>query len=251
MNEFRHPLGNFKISALKSIASFFSSISLFILGFFFKLEKNKSELIISSSFFAPWKDDKHFRNIYSDVKNYTLLDTKRLYTLWQMSNMLKNYKGDILDVGCLKGGAGMVMSKKNNLGETFLIDTFEGLIESENYHNKSHFIYKNINTVRSKIKNLRLKNTTVLKGKFPTNFDKRFKNKKFKLCHIDVNTYKSTSLSFNYLKKKIVKNGVIVFDDYGIYSVFGVKKFVDKIMNKNKDFLFLNNYMGQCILIKK
>ena len=112
MNEFRHPLGNFKISALKSIASFFSSMSLFILGFFFKLEKNKSELIISSSFFAPWKDDNHFRKIYSDIKNYTLLDTKRLYTLWQMSNMLKNYKGDILDIGCLKGGAGMVMSKK-------------------------------------------------------------------------------------------------------------------------------------------
>ena len=48
-----------------------------------------------------------------------------------------------------------------------------------------------------------------------------------------------------------MKNGVIVFDDYGIYSVFGVKNFVDKIMSKNKDFLFLNNYMGQCILIKK
>ena len=71
------------------------------------------------------------------------------------------------------------------------------------------------------------------------------------MCHVDVNTYKSTSLSFNYLKKKIVRNGVIVFDDYGIYSVFGVKKFVDKIMKNNKDFIFLNNYMGQCILIKK
>ena len=85
MSEFNHPLGNFKISILKFIASLFSFITLFILSFFFKIEKKKSELIISSSFFAPWKDDKYFKAIYLDIKNYTLLDTKRLYTLWQLS----------------------------------------------------------------------------------------------------------------------------------------------------------------------
>ena len=62
---------------------------------------------------------------------------------------------------------------------------------------------------------------------------------------------KSTSETFAFIKDKVIKNGVIVFDDYGIFSVFGVKKFVDKIMKNNKNFLFINNYMGQCILIKK
>ena len=90
-----------------------------------------------------------------------------------------------------------------------------------------------------------------MKGIFPVDFQKKFKNKKFKLCHIDVNTFKSTSQSFNFVKDKIIKNGIIVFDDYGIYSVFGVKKFVDNIMKKDKNFIFINNYMGQCILIKK
>ena len=35
MSEFKHPLGNFKISILKFIASLFSFITLFIISFFF------------------------------------------------------------------------------------------------------------------------------------------------------------------------------------------------------------------------
>ncbi len=249
--DFKHPLGNLKIKFLKSLASLFSYISLIVLRIFFKIDRAKSEIIISSSFHAPWKEDTEFYNIYKRIKDYTLLDTKRLYTLWQMSLMLKNYKGDILDIGCLKGGAGMVMSKRNTLGKTYLIDTFEGLVETENYHKKEHFVYRNISSVEKKVKKLKINNLTVLKGKFPNNFKNKFKNIKIKLCHIDVNTYKSTSQTFNYVKNKMIKNGVIIFDDYGIFSVFGVKKFVDSIKKKNKEFLFINNYMGQCILIKK
>ena len=54
------------------------------------------------------------------------------------------------------------------------------------------------------------------------------------------------------MKKRIIKNGIIVFDDYGIYSMDSVKNYVDYIKIKySKEFIFINNYMGQCILIKK
>ena len=79
-----------------------------------------------------------------------------------------------------------------------------------------------------------------------------FKNKKFKLCHLDVNTYKSTKNSFQFIKNKMIKGGVIVFDDYGIHTVDSIKKFIDEISKKyKKDYSFVYNYMGQCILIKK
>ena len=143
-----------------------------------------------------------------------------------------------------------MMSYANKKGQTFLIDTFEGLIENENLHKKNHFIFKDIGFLKNKIKSLRINNTKVLKARFPYDFKHKFK-KKIKLCHIDVNTYKSTKDTFHYVKKRIIKSGIVVFDDYGIYSVNGVKKFVDEIMSKNKDFTFVNNYMGQCILIKK
>ena len=92
----------------------------------------------------------------------------------------------------------------------------------------------------------------MIKANFPKNITKSFKGKKFKLCHLDVNTYKATKLSFEFIRKKIVKNGVIIFDDYGIYSTMGVKKYVDKIAKKYRhEFSFIYNYMGQCILVKK
>ena len=252
MSDYIHPLGNFKINSVKFIGQVLSKTILFFLSFLFKIDKSKSEIIISSAFYAPWKDDKNFYNFYNEIKDCTLLDTKRLYTLWFFSKSLKNLKHDILDIGCLKGGAGYVLAKASSRGTTYLIDTFEGLVENENYHKKSHFVFEDISFVKNKIKSLRLKNAMVIKANFPKNISKSFKKKKFKLCHLDVNTSNATKLSFEFIRKKIVKNGVIIFDDYGIHSAGGVKKYVDTVMKRYRnEFSFINNYMGQCILIKK
>ena len=252
MFDYEHPLGNYKISIVKFFAKIFSNISLFFLSFLFKIDKNKNEIIISSAFYAPWKDDKNFYHFYRAIKDCTLLDSKRLYTLWFFSKSLNNLESNILDIGCLKGGAGYAMAKVNKKGTTYLIDTFKGLVENENYHKKEHFVFQDINFVKNKIKSLKLKNTRVIKANFPKNIGKSFKRKRFKLCHVDVNTYKATKLSFEFIRKKIVKNGVIIFDDYGIHSTQGLKKYVDSIIKKYKnEFSFINNYMGQCILIKK
>ena len=252
MNDFKHPLGNLKISFIKFVARSISETILFFLSLFLNIKREKSEIIISSAIWAPWKEDKDFLNFYNKINKCTLLDTKRLYSLWSLSKLLKSEKGNILDIGCLKGGAGFTMAKVNKFGKTILIDTFEGLVEDENYHKKDHFVFNNISFVRDKIKSLRLKNIAVIKGNFPKSKESRNIGKSIKLCHIDVNTFNSTKLAFNFVKNKIIKNGIIVFDDYGIYSTDAIKNFINIISKKyKKDFIFINNYMGQCILIKK
>ncbi len=75
---------------------------------------------------------------------------------------------------------------------------------------------------------------------------------KIKLCHIDVNTYGDTKKIFNHIKNKVIKGGIIIFDDFGIWGVDGIKKFIYEIeLRYSKNFHFIKNYMGQCILIKK
>ena len=249
--EYLHPLGNLKIKFVKFLGKLFSYISIVILRLFFRIDKNSSELIISSAFHAPWKEDIKFKEFNNLIKGTTLLDNKRLYTLYYLSKSLRKISGDILDIGCLKGGAGFVMSYANQKGKVHLVDSFEGIIENEKYHKKDHFIFKNIEFVKNKIKDLKLENTFVHRGIFPKMFKKRTLSNKIKLCHIDVNTFQSTKKTFGYVERKLVKNGIIVFDDYGIFSVNGVKKFVDQLIKSNKNFIFINNYMGQCILIKK
>lgn len=246
-----HPLGNLKIRIVKFLGKALSDVALIFLRLFFKINKNSSELIISSAFHAPWKEDKEFKKFNNIISGTTLLDNKRLYTLFYLAKSQRKISGDILDVGCLKGGAGFVMSFANKKGKVHLIDSFEGIIDNEINHNRDHFIFENIDFVKNKIKDLKIKNTFVHKGIFPDSFKKKSLTKKIKLCHIDVNTFESTRKTFQYVEKKIIKNGIIVFDDYGIFSVNSVKKFVDNLMKKNKNFIFINNYMGQCILIKK
>ena len=176
--DYSHPLGNIKIGLIKLLSRAFSLVSLNFLKLFFNLNKRNSEVIISSAFFAPWKENKQFKKLNSWISGTTLLDNKRLYTLYYLAESLKNVNGDIFDIGCLKGGAGYAMSYVNKKGKTHLIDSFEGIIENEKFHTKDHFIFKNINFVKEMIKKLKLKKTFVHKGIFPNSFKKQFKKNK-------------------------------------------------------------------------
>ena len=252
MNNIVHPVGNIKISIIKKTSDFLSKSILFILSLFIKINKNESDVIISNSFYAPWKQDKNFIYIYDKIFQYTLLDVRRLYTLWKLSEQVKNVKGAVLDVGCLLGGAGFLLSKNNKNGFTYLIDTFNGYVDKEKFYKGNSFNFKDINYVKKKGKELKLNNIKIIKGIFPECAKKIKSLNKIKLCHLDVNTHNSTLSSFEFIRKKMIKNGYIVFDDYGIHGADSIKKIVNKLSRKfEKDFHFINNYQGQCILIKK
>jgi len=248
----KHPFGNFKIKILKESKNIISNLILFVLSLVLKINKKNNEIIISTAFYAPWKEDKEFKFFYKNIENLTLLDTKRLYTLWYFSKSLKDINASILDVGCMYGGAGFAMSKANKAGSTYLFDTFEGFKTEEIYHKKEHFVYKDIDEIKRNINKFSLKKTKVFKCYFPNNIKKNLNLKKIKLCHIDVNVYISTKKTFQYVEKRMIKGGVIIFDDYGIHGVESVKKFISKISKSHKNsFSFIYNFMGQCILIKK
>ena len=250
--DINHPIGNKKIYLLKLFENFLQKIIFFFISFFLRLNPNNSEIIISRAFYAPWKDNKNFIDFYKKIKELTLLDIKRSFTLWYLADQLKYVNGVILDIGCLKGGAGFLMCKVNKQGNTYLFDTFEGPLEEKRYLEKKVFIYKKINEVKKKSKLFHLKKIEVFKNRFPKNLPLKFKKIKIKLCHIDVNTYKSTRETFNYVKNKMIKGGVIVFDDYGIHSADSIKKFILNIKKKEKKyFTFIYNFMGQCLLIRK
>ena len=155
-----------------------------------------------------------------------------------------------MDVGCLLGGSGFLMSKANKKGSTYLFDTFSGFENDDGLHKKNTFFFDDIKFVSKNIKKFKLKNTHVKKLQFPKKLG--FNLKKIKLCHIDVNTYKETKNVFLFVNDRIIKGGIIIFDDYGIWGVDGIKNFINQIYPKfKKNYYFLKNYMGQCLLIKK
>lgn len=250
-NIFKHPVGNIKIFVIKNFSRLISYLFLFFLSFILEIKKNESEIIISRAIYAPWKKNNFFRVFFKKISHLTLLDNVRSYTLWYLTESLKNKEGSILDIGCLRGGSGFLMSKINKRGTTYLIDTFEGLVETDKFYNKNHFILNDgVRELKENIKKLRLKNTKIIKSVFP---DENIKEiKKVKICHIDVNTYLSTIKSFMYVHKRLISNGIIIFDDYGTFGNENIKKFINKIIKKyKKDYFFIFNFFGQCILLKK
>ena len=140
----RHPHGNVKIAFIKGIANFISKSILLVLKFFLDIDTKSNEIIISRATYAPWKIEDQFIEIYSQLKFLTLLDEKRFFTIYSILQQLKYINGDILDLGCMRGGVGMMMSKINLKGNTYLIDTFSGFQEEEKYHKKNIFVFTGI-----------------------------------------------------------------------------------------------------------
>lgn len=203
--------------------------------------------------YAPWKNDKHFFNLFSELKDLTIIDEARAYTLWYLSKSLRNIKGDIFDIGCMKGGAGILMSKanKNKDVKTYFIDTFDGFIKSYGeYKKKEVFLYNKIDELKQNLNKFKIENYEIVKTRFPKKFSTK---KKIKLCHLDINIYEDTINSFLFIDKYLVKHGIIVFDDYGIFKVDGILNAVKKILKKKygQKYHVVYNYMGQCIMIKK
>lgn len=246
-----HSIGNYKIKILKNTQILIIIILNFIIKIFFpRLNLNENQIIISRAFYAPWKKDKKFKTFFKTISKFTLLDDVRAYTLWALVKNVRKEKGLILDIGCMMGGSSFIISKSSPHNKIIAYDTFEGFKDNDKYYKKNFFIYKDIKNVILNSKLLKLKNLKIVKGYFPTK--KSLNYNKIKFAHVDVNTYNSTKKIFFYLKKRIIKNGIIVFDDYGIYGNFNVTFFLDKIKNKfNHEFHFVYNFMGQCILIKK
>tara|TARA_B100000902_G_scaffold75013_1_gene79899 strand:+ start:905 stop:1669 length:765 start_codon:yes stop_codon:yes gene_type:complete len=249
INKLDHPHGNLKSFIFKLIKNIIQRTITIFTRIFANLE-NDDQILISSATHAPWLYDKKFFFFYKKIKHLTLLDEPRAYTLWQISRNLRNINASILDIGCLLGGSGFILSKVNKNGEVRMYDSFQGFKKDDGLHKKETFYFDDINFVKKKINELKLKKTFIEKTYFPKNLKKKIY--KVKICHIDVNTYSDTMKSFSWIDKKIIKNGVIIFDDFGIWGVNGVKRFIYSLeKSRSKDYIFIKNYFGQCILIKK
>jgi len=211
--------------------------------------------VISNASYSPWLTDEKFQEVYGTIKNYTLIDEYRCYTLWDISNQIRKIDGDILEVGVWRGGSSVLLSNGLNKNEEmYLADTFKGVVKAgENdtrYKGGEHS-----DTTLDLVESLLLKfvlpsQFTILEGIFPDDFRNcKFKNG-LKLCHIDVDVFESAKTVFNYVWGKMVKGGIVIFDDYGFWGCEGITDFVNQLKLDLKDGIVVYNLSGQALVIK-
>lgn len=155
---------------------------------------------------------------------YDRQDRIRLYT--KLANFLH---GNMAEIGVYKGGSAKIIAEnKKPDKKLFLFDTFEGMPETgpeDNYHIKGNFSDTNYEIVCTGLKDF--DNVHVYKGEFPKYNSEAIELDTFSFVHIDVDIYKSYMDCLNFFWPRLVRNGIMVFDDYHEESCLGAKKAVD------------------------
>jgi O-methyltransferase len=203
---------------------------------------------------APWLTDEAFSKVYNAIRDNTLVDRPRCYSLYLLLEQIKNVPGDVLEVGTWRGGTGAMFATQLPEKTVYLADTFTGVVKSstwEHYKDKAHDDTSEALVASFLKDDLKLTNAELLTGIFPEDTGKRVEGKKFAFVYLDVDVYLSTKDAFNYVWDNVSQYGIVAFDDYGMISACGgIKKFIDEIKD-DEDKIFLQNLNGQAYIIKK
>ena len=212
---------------------------------------------IPTATYSPWKADRDFQAVLPEITEHSLVDIYRLYENWQLVEQLKTITGDIIEVGVWKGGSGCLMAHRAQLEKidatVYLCDTFHGVVKAGGKDNKylgGEFSDTSEEIVQNLVNSIGLQNTKILKGIFPDDNGDDLKDRSFRLCHIDVDTYDSAKDIVEWVWPRLSVGGAIVFDDYGFVRCEGVTKLVNEL-SKDRDKLFIHNLNGHGLIFKR
>ena len=216
---------------------------------------------IDHSFFTL---DKEFGETFKVCRPFTMTSLERMYALYKATEYVAKagISGDIVECGVWKGGSAMLVAMTlMKFGCTdrkiFLYDTFEGMSEpslldvdsegknAEIFFNKtkrdngSNWCYSPLDEVK---KNLLAtgypeKNIIFVKGKVEDTIP-GILPENICLLRLDTDWYDSTYHEMKHLFPILVKNGVLVLDDYGYWQ--GARTAVDKYLYESKINILLN-----------
>ncbi|MDA9609053.1 class I SAM-dependent methyltransferase [Candidatus Pelagibacter sp.] len=247
-----------KIKLLRIFKNIIEKILTFSLLFLFGARNKIYGVIISEAFYLPWKDNAEFLRIYKKIKDYSMLDITRQFNIYlAVINSLK-INGNVCEIGVWKGGTSFliasILKKRNSNKKILAIDTFEGVIKATKrdlYYSGSEHAYKNKAFLENFKKKNKLNNLKIIQCKFPESFGPYKNNlKMISFSHIDVDTYKSLKETFEFVWPRLVKGGMVIFDDYGFHQTSATRNFIlHKSKLKNCTFISYTN--GQAAFIKK
>lgn len=207
--------------------------------------------------YAPWQSDREFQRAYNAIRRQTFVDVWRCYELWSLVGELRDVPGAMLEVGVWRGGTGALMAARAaglGLEDTvYLCDTWKGVVKSgevDTYYRDGKHDDTSPEIVEGLITKMGLRNVELLEGMFPEETGDRIANRTFRLCHCDVDVYRSAKDVLEWVWPRLSPGGVVVFDDYGFPACPGVTRLVDE-QRMLDDRLVLHNLNGHGIVVKR
>ena len=245
-----------KVQRARKILSYITNFlfKLFQLNLRYKENRKEYGVEIFEYFYLPWKKDEDFINYFSKIENFTINPMSRLYTIYEYSKFYLKENSTFVEVGSWKGGVSGLIALSNNDKniDIFSCDTFTGVKNSTN--KDSFFQNDEYNEASTKdirdLESLVGTKINIVEGLFPDSFKDIELNKPLSMAHIDVDTYLSAKESFEFLSRIIIKNGLIILDDYGGWFTDGITEFGNEL-KKDDNYYVVPNHIGQLIIFKK
>jgi len=132
--------------------------------------------------------------------------------------------GDILELGIYRGGSTIMtakfLQKLKSKRKIFACDAFIGLPNEDKFSlwgkdAKGMYGDTNAQLVLDKFKKFQVEEKIeLIEGLFENTLYQKLTNKKFSLVLVDCDIYDATKISMEFVYPRMVKNGIIMFDDY-------------------------------------
>ncbi len=230
------------------------------------IRKSRLELVNLSDI----EQDKKFLELYKKVKDCTLVPVERCFTLYQTVKYIikNNIEGDLVECGVWKGGSSMLMAyilkdAGENNRKIYLYDTFEGMTkpgdmdgqeEKEQWEQGrvtdtlNNMCYSPIEEVKANMERTGYpaEKIIMVKGKVEDTLPGTLPSK-ISLLRLDTDWYESTKHELQHLYPLLIKNGVLIVDDYGAWQ--GARKAVDEYFKDIPNvFLGRIDYTGRIVI---
>ena len=209
---------------------------------------NNKEFFLSQ-FFLP---DTNYEKILEELKwrSYIIYNSALLSI-----NLASVKKYNIVECGVCDGltvfFALKAYQSKNVDFKGYLYDSFDKMkdeyLDTKDKDQSGNYDYLKIEQTK---KNLRMFENDIIffKGYIPDIFRNGEHPTEISWLHIDLNSSKTTFETMEFFYSKIINNGVMIFDDYGMFET--TKEVVDDFL-KDKIGHFISYPTGQGMFIKK
>jgi predicted O-methyltransferase YrrM len=215
-----------------------------------------------------YETDTSFHDLYDEAQQKTQMASTdnalrrlRHYTLMQLLQQANLKDGNVVELGTFHGLSAYQIASQLNVRESGAIfsifDSFEGLSEIKEEDRSTHAIdddslREQFSYGEDLVKQNLCSFTGIefYKGWIPDRFQE-VDDQKFSFVHIDVDLYEPIKDSINFFYPKLIKGGIMVFDDYGFTTQFpGAKKAVDEALSSLEHSFFMALPSGQAFIIK-
>lgn len=211
-------------------------------------------LVLYSKRLSPrlrWQDVGDFEALWAIARTRSLADEARAQTLYQLARHASRMDGAMAEIGVYRGGTAKLLAAiaDGASRELHLFDTFEGMPETDlarDLHAAGDFADTSLESVQSFLAPHR--SPRFHRGEFPRTAGP-VESLQFSFVHVDVDIAPAVEACCEFFYPRLVRGGVLLFDDYGFTSCPGAKAAADAFF-ANKPELVLHLVTSQAVVFK-